>query len=160
MKLFKTYYSSPIGVMEITGTRERIISVQFVDSSKQPGTDLPAAVAECRLQIDDYFRGGRTSFSVKTDLQGTGFQKTVWRQLEKIPYGRVVSYSDIARDIANPNACRAVGNANHQNPVAIIIPCHRVIGKNGDLIGYGGGLWRKKWLLEHESAMNPKKSVV
>jgi methylated-DNA-[protein]-cysteine S-methyltransferase len=105
---------------------------------------------ECIAQLDEYFRGKRRKFSVNLDLQGTRFQKRVWQALLKIPFGRTASYREVAKAVGNSKAVRAVGNANRVNPVAIIIPCHRVIGSDGSLVGYGSGLWRKRWLLAHE----------
>jgi methylated-DNA-[protein]-cysteine S-methyltransferase len=103
-------------------------------------------------KVDEYFRGARKKFSLKLLPQGTPFQKLVWQQLKRIPYGKVVSYGDVARAIGKPHAFRAVGNANNKNPIGIIIPCHRVIGSDGKLVGYGSGIWRKEWLLKHEKS--------
>jgi methylated-DNA-[protein]-cysteine S-methyltransferase len=97
----------------------------------------------------------RKSFSLKLLPQGTPFQKLVWRQLKRIPYGKAVSYADVARAVGKPHAYRAVGSANNKNPIAIVIPCHRVIGSDGKLVGYGSGLWRKEWLLNHEKNERP-----
>ncbi len=108
------------------------------------------ALEECVAQLDQYFKGTRKDFSLKLALEGTEFQQQVWRELSNIPYGQTASYLDIARAIGNEQAVRAVGAANGQNPISIIIPCHRVIGSDGKLTGYGGGLWRKEWLLTHE----------
>jgi O-6-methylguanine DNA methyltransferase len=105
-----------------------------------------------------YFKGRRQKFSVPLLLQGTDFQKSVWRQLKKIPFGRTASYAEIAKAIGNPRAFRAVGNANNKNPIPIMIPCHRVIGSDGQLVGFGGGLWRKEWLLSHERSLIRKKA--
>ncbi len=96
---------------------------------------------------------GRTTFDLPLDLRGTDFQKQVWTQLLTVPYGRTVSYQLIADAIGNPKAVRAVGAANGQNPISVIVPCHRIIGSDGQLVGYGGGLWRKEWLLKHEGAL-------
>lgn len=101
-------------------------------------------------QVEDYFSKKRTTFDLPLDLYGTSFQKKVWNQLQKIPYGEVCSYKQLAKSIGNPRAVRAVGGANRQNPIAIVLPCHRVIGKDGSLVGYGGGLNRKRYLLIHE----------
>jgi methylated-DNA-[protein]-cysteine S-methyltransferase len=117
--------------------------------------DLPFCLKACLKQIDEYFKGKRRKFHLDLDPLGTPFQKMVWRQLEKIPFGKVVSYGEIAGVIGNSKACRAVGSANGKNPIAIIIPCHRVVGRDGNLTGYGGGLWRKEWLLKHERGYHP-----
>jgi methylated-DNA-[protein]-cysteine S-methyltransferase len=111
---------------------------------------LPAPLADCLTQLDEYFRGRRRTFSVKLDLGGTVFQNKVWRALRDVRFGKMVSYQDIAGKVGNPAGTRAVGGANHRNPVSIIVPCHRVVGSDGRLTGYGGGLWRKEWLLRHE----------
>jgi methylated-DNA-[protein]-cysteine S-methyltransferase len=101
-------------------------------------------------QLDAYFAGERSSFDLEMNLAGTSFQRSVWKQLNAIPYGETISYGELARRVGNPQASRAVGLANGRNPIAIIVPCHRVIGADGSLTGYGGGLERKTWLLEHE----------
>jgi len=150
MSEFKAYYGSPIGPVEVSGTPEGILSVTFVKTRLPNDRNLPECVKEGIRQLDEYFRGARKTFSLKLLLQGTPFQKIVWQQLNKIPHGKMVSYGDVARAIGKPKAYRAVGNANNKNPIAIIIPCHRVIGSDGKLVGYGSGLWRKEWLLNHE----------
>jgi len=101
-------------------------------------------------EVDEYFRGKRKKFSLELVLRGTEFQKAVWRRLVEIPYGETVSYGQVAKAVGKPKAVRAVGMANAVNRIGVIIPCHRVIGSDGQLTGYGGGLWRKKWLLAHE----------
>ena len=150
MKTFKAYYPSPIGPVEISGTQEAIVSVGFVKKQLPNDRNLPACVKDGIRQLDEYFKGRRKTFSTKLLLRGTPFQKLVWQQLKRIPYGEVVSYGDIARAIGRPHAYRAVGGANNKNPIGIIIPCHRVIGSDGKLVGYGSGIWRKDWLLKHE----------
>ena len=107
---------------------------------------------QAQSELEEYFAEKRTTFDVSLDMQGTDFQKSVWRELLKIPFGAVASYLDIAKGIDNPKAVRAVGLANGANPVSIIVPCHRIIGANGKLVGYGGGLERKRALLVHEKA--------
>ena len=150
MKTFTTNYESPIGIIGITATSEEIIELSFLEQPLSESADLPKCLKTCVKQIDEYFHGIRTEFSLNLKPKGTAFQERVWRQLEKIPFGKAVSYGEIARSIGQPTACRAVGNANGRNPIPIIIPCHRVIGSNGRLTGYGSGLWRKEWLLKHE----------
>ena len=151
MKAFKAYYLSPIGPLEVSGAPEGIVSVTFVNRRFPDDRNLPACVKESIQQLDEYFKGVRKNFSLKLHPQGTPFQKLVWQRLKKIPYGKLVSYGDVARAVGKPKAYRAVGNANNKNPIAIIIPCHRVIGSDGSLVGYGSGLWRKEWLLKHEN---------
>jgi methylated-DNA-[protein]-cysteine S-methyltransferase len=155
MVIYKTYYKSPLGPIEISGMQESILSVDFVEEMLPGDADLPFCLKTCLNQIDEYFNGKRKEFLLKLDPQGTNFQKLIWRQLEKIPFGEVVSYGEIASVIGKPKACRAVGHANGKNPIAIIIPCHRVIGSDGRLTGYGGGLWRKEWLIKHEKGYLP-----
>ncbi len=154
------YYQSPLGVLEIRSTGSAISAVLFVNSWKgakiiedklsfvKPKT---AILKTCTKQLDEYFSGKRTEFNVHTSQVGTEFQQTVWAELSRIPYGRTISYLDLSKRIGNVKAIRAVGTANGHNSICIIVPCHRVIGSNGDLVGYGGDLWRKKWLLEHEA---------
>lgn len=151
------FYNSPIGILEISGNDEGVSSVLFVEKAA-PIVRTPACLKDCVSQLDDYFKGSRKEFSVKLDLRGTDFQKRVWRELEKIPYGSTVSYRNIARAIGSIQAVRAVGRANGQNPLTVIIPCHRVIGSDGSLTGYGGGLWRKEWLLNFEKGL-PQRNV-
>jgi len=116
---------------------------------------LTFCVKECFKQLSEYFKGQRQEFFLNLEPMGTDFQKSVWRQLAKIPYGKTTSYGKIADVIGNPSAGRAVGSANGKNPIAIIIPCHRVIGSDGSLTGYGGGLWRKEWLIGFEKGGVP-----
>ncbi len=150
-KTYQTSCKTDIGWVVITGTENEIWSVGFSDDTPETDGNLPACVKECRNQINEYFKGKRKTFTVGFQLKGTDFQRRVWNELAKIPYGGQVSYKDIAVGIGNEKACRAVGNANGKNPMAVIVPCHRVIANNGKLGGYGGGLWRKQWLLEHEN---------
>lgn len=150
MKTFTTNYDSPIGTIGITANSEEIIELSFLEQPLPESADIPEGLKACVKQIDEYFLGHRTQFSLNLKPKGTAFQQRVWRQLEKIPFGKAVSYGEIARSIGQPTACRAVGNANGRNPIPIIIPCHRVIGSNGHLAGYGSGIWRKEWLLNHE----------
>jgi len=146
---FTTYYHSPIGIIEIVGNENGISSVLFVEHD-EIRSEIPNCLKDCTTQLDEYFNGARKEFFLKLDLQGTDFQKRVWNKLLRIPFGKTVSYLDIAVAIGNRKSIRAVGSANGRNPICIIVPCHRVIGTNGSLTGYGGGLWRKEWLLKFE----------
>jgi len=146
----RAFYKSPIGLLEIGGTATEIWSLGFVDKKTEAGSSRSAALRQCRRELAEYFRGRRKTFSVKLRLEGTEFQKKVWNELVKVGYGRTASYRDIALAVGRPKAVRAVGNANGSNPISIIVPCHRIIGTSGKLVGYGGGLWRKEWLLKHE----------
>jgi methylated-DNA-[protein]-cysteine S-methyltransferase len=150
LRIYQTFYKSPIGHVRITATRDSILTLDFVEKSPPDDDDLPLCMKECVKQIAEYFEGRRKSFLLNLAPRGTEFQRLIWRRLEKIPFGSVVSYRELAGIIGKPNAFRAVGNANGKNPISIIIPCHRVVGSNGSLTGYGGGLWRKEWLLAHE----------
>lgn len=152
MELYKTHYSSPIGWIEISGSRQGIQSVIFLDREPEIQAEIPPCLSECIRQLDEYFHEKRKSFVLQLQPEGTEFQLRVWNQLQAIPYGETVSYLEIAGKTGNKNSSRAVGHANGQNPIGIIIPCHRVIGANGKLTGYGGGLWRKEWLLKFEKA--------
>ncbi len=149
-KRYKTYYDSPIGILEISGTENEIKGVHFVDKKIDPDPAIPLPLKDCMKQLSEYFVGDRKEFVLELRPEGTSFQKKVWNQLMKIPYGKTTSYKDIAVAIKNEKACRAVGSANGRNNIAVIIPCHRVIASDGTLGGYGGGLWKKEWLLDHE----------
>lgn len=151
-ELVLAYSDSPLGTLEIAGSVAGIRAVRFLDEPPlaPASPDLPAPVVSCIQQLAEYFAGQRRSFEVPLDLQGTPFQRRVWELLLLIPFGETRTYLDIALALGDSKAVRAVGAANGQNPVSIIVPCHRVIGGDGALVGYGGGLWRKEWLLAHE----------
>lgn len=144
-----SYYESPIGLIEITGGISGISSLYFIDKPANR-ENSNSYLDECVKQLDEYFKGIRKDFNLKLDINGTPFRKMVWNKLMDIPYGKTCSYLDIAKAVGNAKSVRAVGGANHNNKISIIIPCHRVIGSDGSLTGYGGGLWRKEWLLNHE----------
>jgi methylated-DNA-[protein]-cysteine S-methyltransferase len=148
---FFTYLPTPVGTICIRGTATHITEVMFLDETPE-GEDLPNSVVnEARQQLEEYFAKKRNEFDLPLLPEGTEFQHTVWNLLQKIPFSKTTSYAAIARQYGDIKAIRAIGLANGKNPIAIIIPCHRVIGSNGELVGYAGGLWRKKWLLEMES---------
>jgi methylated-DNA-[protein]-cysteine S-methyltransferase len=152
-ELFTTYYHSPVGLLKISGTEDYISNVTFHDNvEKNEGTTdhLPTMVIQCIEQLIQYFNGQRRVFELPINQPGTPFQQTVWNELAVIPFGKTMSYIQLAIKTGDSKATRAVASANGKNNVAIIIPCHRVIGADKKLVGYGGGLWRKKWLLEHE----------
>lgn len=151
--MHKLDYVSPIGVIEITGTAEGIYSIMFVERSNPQylcKKETPSVLLTCSCQLDDYFSGKRQKFTISYILDGTLFQRSVWHALTEVPYAQTRSYKEIAASIENEKAVRAVGMTNGKNKISIVIPCHRVIGSNGKLTGYAGGLWRKKWLLQHE----------
>ena len=148
------YVESPLGKLLLAGNN-RLESLYFPLGKirVEPGKDWqfdPENFKEALVQLEAYFKGDRTTFDLEMTIQGTAFQKKVWQELVKIPYGETISYGELARRIGNPKASRAVGMANGKNPIPIIIPCHRVIGKNGSLTGFGGGIDVKKKLLELE----------
>lgn len=143
------YYKSPLGTIRIDQSDKGITSLVFQEKPKRVTRD-DLFFQDCFLQLDEYFAGKRKKFDLPLDLHGSEFQLKVWKVLLGISFGKTKSYKDIAKKLKNPKLIRAVGKANAKNPVSIIVPCHRVIGTNGSLIGYAGGLWRKKWLLEHE----------
>lgn len=139
---------SPIGPLTLTGNGDSVTGLYFGDLSRGlPACPLLERAAE---ELAEYFAGERRKFDLPLSPAGTEFQRRVWEALRTIPYGRTVSYGDVARQIGSPHACRAVGMANHRNPISILIPCHRVVGTGGDLTGYGGGLEKKRFLLELE----------
>lgn len=142
---------SPCGPLRIEATPEAITRVQFLDDEVLPVAAGSPLLAEASAQLAAYFAGRRRHFDLPLAPHGTLFQQQVWRALQEIPWNQPCSYTDIAAAIGNPRAVRAVGAANGRNPIAIIIPCHRVIGANGSLTGYAGGLARKRWLLAHEA---------
>jgi methylated-DNA-[protein]-cysteine S-methyltransferase len=145
------YYSTPIGLLEITGSEEAVLSALFVETKNKPvSATIPNCLKECQLQLDEYFKGKRKTFDVPVLFTGTQFQKQVWSELTTIPYGRLTTYGALARKLNTPNSVRAIGNTNSKNKLCILLPCHRVVGQDGALVGYAGGLWRKQWLIEHE----------
>lgn len=141
---------TPIGALRITGTEAGIRAIAFLDDPAPSSEGVPPALADCVRQLEEYFAGTRRAFTVELAPQGTPFERRVWAHLLDIPYGETRTYLQIAEAMGDPKTIRAVGRANGHNPLPIIVPCHRVIGSNGDLVGYGGGLWRKEWLLAHE----------
>ncbi len=147
------YYSSPVGELEIQSEGDAITLVGFLRNEKRYENRTPV-IQTCFQELDEYFFQGRKFFDVKLQFHGPTFRQQVWNQLLKIPYGKTTYYADIAEKVGDIQSVRAVGLANGQNPIAIIVPCHRVIGKDGNLVGYGGGLDRKVWLLRHEGALN------
>jgi len=152
------YYTSPVGELLIESENEKIITLCFLKDSKQEEFRT-SAIDQCLAELEEYFFLGRKFFSFEMNLIGTEFQIKVWNELLNIPFGKTISYEELAIRIGNIKSIRAVGLANGQNPIAIVVPCHRVIGKNGDLVGYGGGLDKKIWLLQHEGALQEQLSL-
>ena len=155
---FKITIETPIGFLEITTNHHFPLSVSFVDNHLQHSDFLPDILKETVKQIREYFEGIRKEFNLNLKPSGTDFQIKVWEQVSKVPFGKTASYLDIAKLTGSKNNTRAVGLANGKNPIPIIIPCHRIIGANGRLTGYAGGLDKKRWLLKHELEFshNPK----
>jgi methylated-DNA-[protein]-cysteine S-methyltransferase len=153
-EIYTTYYHSPVGLLKISGTEGYITEVLFHDTTQKAEGNkkhLPPMIIQCIEQFIQYFQGERRQFELPLNQAGTTFQKEEWNELVQIPFGRTISYLELARRTGDTKATRAVANANGRNNVCIIVPCHRVIGANKELVGYSGGLWRKKWLLEHEA---------
>ena len=142
--------NSPIGITKIVGNQNGIAEISILSEGDVSKT-IPAELQEAVSQLGDYFDGKRQDFNFKLNPKGTEFQQRVWQELLKIPFGKTISYLDLSKKLGNVKAIRAVASANGKNPLWIVVPCHRVIGTDGSLTGYAGGLWRKKWLLEHES---------
>lgn len=157
---FKKTIETPIGFLEITTNHHFLLSVSFVDNY-QPQSDIqPEILKETVKQIDEYFRGKRKEFNLKLKPAGTDFQIKVWEYVSKIPFGKTASYLEIAKLTGSKNNTRAVGMANGKNPIPIIIPCHRIIGVNGSMTGYAGGLDKKRWLLKHEMEFTHNQNVL
>jgi len=150
----EAFYNSPIGTIQIVGNENGIISVLFTDNSLKTSSHIPDCLQDCVLQLEEYFNKVRTNFNLKLQLIGTDFQKSVWEELQSIPFGKTTSYLEQSKKMNNVLAIRAIAAANGKNPISIVVPCHRVVGSDGSLTGYAGGLWRKKWLLEHENPTN------
>jgi methylated-DNA-[protein]-cysteine S-methyltransferase len=145
------YLKTNLGTIEIKGDEKGLVAVQFMDASESFSSKVPSELKNAMDQLTEYFEGKRSSFDLKLVPNGTEFQKKVWNQLQNIPFGKTISYQQMANQLGDPKVIRAAASANGKNPISIIIPCHRVIGSDGSLTGYAGGLHRKKWLLEHES---------
>ncbi|MBO0320869.1 methylated-DNA--[protein]-cysteine S-methyltransferase [Muricauda sp. CAU 1633] len=144
------YLQTPIGLAEFHGDEDGLASVSVLDEIKPIGI-VPEVLEDAVYQFREYFEGTRQLFDLKLNPTGTDFQKRVWEALLEIPFGKTISYLELSKQLGDVKAIRAVASANGKNPLWIVVPCHRVIGSNGDLTGYAGGLHRKKWLLEHES---------
>lgn len=145
------YYKTPIGTAKIVGDKNGISAVTLIEESLEISVKIPEYLKDCAQQLSEYFNGKRRTFNLKLNPKGTDFQKRVWNELLLVPYGKTRTYSEQSKKLGNIKAIRAVASANGKNPIWIIIPCHRIIGSEGSLTGYAGGIWRKKWLLEHEN---------
>ena len=148
------YIKTPLGTAEIIGDVNGISTISILDAETEISNEIPDFLELPVKELNEYFDFKRTAFSFKLQPQGTAFQQKVWQELINIPFGKTVSYMDLSKKLGDIKAIRAVASANGKNPLWIVIPCHRVIGTDGSLTGYAGGLWRKKWLLEHENPSN------
>ena len=158
MEYYYKEMDSPVGRLKLISSDKGLAAILWendkptrIQVRTYTENNTHPVLLETEQQLKEYFEGKRNSFSLTLDPVGTDFQKNVWNALSGIPYGETRSYGDIARQLGNIKAVRAVGAANGRNPISIVVPCHRVIGANRELTGYAGGLWRKKWLLEHEA---------
>jgi methylated-DNA-[protein]-cysteine S-methyltransferase len=156
---FVTYYlnmeqafiKTPVGPCLIEGDENGVSKIWVLDDDAELSAVIPETLKEAVTQLNEYFEGKRHAFTFKTNPKGTDFQKKVWKALVNIPFGKTMSYYQLSVQLGDVKAIRAVASANGKNPLWIVVPCHRVIGTDGSLTGYAGGLWRKKWLLEHET---------
>jgi methylated-DNA-[protein]-cysteine S-methyltransferase len=150
---YYSFYESPIGLLRIGGTDSYISEISFIDNKEQVNHGLPGVseiIHQCTEQLIEFFQGTRKKFDLPIHQNGTEFQKKVWNQLMEINYGKTISYLDLAKKMGDEKVIRAAASTNGKNKISIIVPCHRVIGTHKNLVGYSGGLWRKKWLLQHE----------
>ncbi len=150
LKTFTYFLDSPVGFLKITTDDTSLLSIDFVKSEGTSSERTPAILKETIQQLQEYFEGKRKEFRLNLNPAGTEFQKKTWEMVAMVPFGKTASYLDLAKQTGSEKNTRAVGTANGKNPIPIIIPCHRIIGTNGKLTGYAGGLYRKKWLLHHE----------
>ena len=156
LQMEKAIIQYPLGTTVIYCDEIGVTKIEVVEEVLEISHEIPEQLRDAVLQLQEYFEGKRTHFSFPLHFIGTDFQQKVWDELSKIPFGTTYSYLDLAKKVGDIKAVRAVAAANAKNPLWIVIPCHRVIGSDGSLTGYAGGLWRKKWLLEHEKPSNQK----
>jgi methylated-DNA-[protein]-cysteine S-methyltransferase len=153
---YTTHLSTPVGPLEITAEEDEIIEILFLEAKHKPSPKRPITketnevIKKCVQELEAYFEGKIQTFTFRYKLRGTDFQVQAWQALEQIPYGTLITYGAQAKQIGNPKASRAIGLCNGNNPISIVVPCHRVVGANGNLTGYGGDLWVKEWLIKHE----------
>lgn len=153
-QLYLGYFQCPLGIVEIEATKKALVSVKIFSADSLMNHDEikeNAIIKKAKKQLEEYFTHKRKEFDIPLDFIGSEFQQKVWNEVAKIPFGKTITYGKLAVAMGSKKYTRAVGNANGKNPIWIIVPCHRVIGNQGELTGYAGGLWRKQWLLEHES---------
>lgn len=151
--MVQTFLETPLGILLIQGDQDGISVIKFIENQKEALEidEIPSDLRDAVDQIKNYFDGTLNEFTIKLNPQGTEFQKRVWKQLAEIPFGKTTSYLQMAKNLGDAKVIRAAASANGKNPISIIIPCHRVIGSDNSMTGYAGGIWRKKWLLAHES---------
>lgn len=163
--MYFSYYDSPLGRIKIEEKDNCIVGIRFISDNDIINEEINterenSTITTCKVQLDEYFNGYRKDFDLEIKfLKGTDFQKNVWNELRKIPYGESISYKELAKRIGNPKACRAVGGANNKNPIGIIVPCHRVIGANGKMIGYAEGIDKKEFLLKLEKSNSSLNNI-
>lgn len=150
------FLKTPIGTLEISGNDKGIQTVTILKDDIETSKNIPEILKVCVAQLQEYFEGKRTNFTLKLNPKGTNFQQKVWQELQNIPFAKTITYKEQSKTLGNLKAIRAVASANGKNPILIIIPCHRVVGSNGSLTGFSAGLWRKKWLLDHEKPTKQK----
>ncbi len=151
------FIHTPLGTAKLEGDENGLTSVTVLETDEELTDVLPTVLEDAAYQLKEYFEDSRTQFDLKLNPSGTDFQKSVWKALEDIPYGKTVSYLDLSKILGDVKAIRAVAAANGKNPLWIVVPCHRVIGSDGSLTGYAGGLHRKKWLLDHENPVKQQR---
>ena len=159
--IVKELFASPSGMIEIEANDEYITSLKFTNDQdfEDEINNSSEVVNHCIAELREYFAVSRKEFTISFQLTGTDFEKQVWEELVRIPYGKTISYEELALRLGDIKKIRAVAQANRKNPIAIIVPCHRVIGKDGSLVGYAGGLKQKEWLLSHEGAISKQFSI-
>jgi len=148
------FLKTPLGIASIEGDEKGITHISILDDQQLISDEVPFNLRDCVLQLQEYFAGERQEFDLKLNPQGTKFQQKVWKTLQEIPYGKTISYMELSSKVGDIKAIRAVAAANGKSPIWVVIPCHRVIGSDGSLTGYAGGLWRKKHLIELENPSN------
>ena len=154
MLTYQSFFQSPLGLIQLVGDDNFITEIKFVMQTQEESVALPKVLRECKTQLIEYFAGERKNFDIPLSQSGTDFQQRVWKELQTIPFGKTISYLQLAKKLGDAKVIRAAGTANGKNKIAIIVPCHRVIGTNGSLTGYAGGLDKKKWLLDWEGKKN------
>ena len=151
--MVRTTLKTPLGTAEIEGDENGISKISVSEEVLEISQKTPSELEDAVFQLREYFNGNLTQFNLKLNPSGTEFQQKVWKELAEIPFGKTLSYFQLSEKLGDPKAIRAVAAANGKNPLWIVVPCHRVIGSDGSLTGYAGGLWRKKWLLDHENPL-------